>query len=76
MTPQDVLQRSVESGHAFTRAQLSDLSDAELLVRPVPSANHIAWQLGHMIAGTHRMLTGLGQQGAGPARRLRGGLYA
>ena len=28
---------------------LSDLSDADLLVRPVPSANHIAWQLGHLI---------------------------
>jgi hypothetical protein len=29
---------------------LSDLSDADLLVRPAPSANHIAWQLGHVIA--------------------------
>jgi hypothetical protein len=28
---------------------LSDLSDADLLVRPVPRANHIAWQLGHLI---------------------------
>jgi hypothetical protein len=60
MTPQDVLQRSVESSHAFIRAQLGDLSDADLLVRPVPGANHIAWQLGHIIAGTHRMLTDLG----------------
>src|SRR5207249_4210862 len=25
-------------------------SDADLLVRPVPGANHIAWQLGHLIA--------------------------
>lgn len=28
---------------------LSDLSDADLLIRPVPGANHIAWQLGHLI---------------------------
>jgi len=28
---------------------LEDLSDADLLVRPVPGANHIAWQLGHLI---------------------------
>ena len=28
---------------------LGDLSDADLLVRPVPGANHIAWQLGHLI---------------------------
>jgi hypothetical protein len=30
---------------------LSDLSDADILVRPVPNANHIAWQLGHVISG-------------------------
>jgi len=29
---------------------LADLADAELLVRPVPGANHIAWQLGHLIS--------------------------
>jgi hypothetical protein len=29
---------------------LSDLSDADLLVRPVPEANHAAWQLGHLIS--------------------------
>jgi hypothetical protein len=28
---------------------LADLSDADLLVRPVPGANHAAWQLGHLI---------------------------
>ncbi|HLL89915.1 MAG TPA: DinB family protein [Tepidisphaeraceae bacterium] len=30
---------------------LSDLSDADLLVRPVPGANHAAWQVGNVIAG-------------------------
>lgn len=28
---------------------LQDLSDADLLVRPLPECNHIAWQLGHLI---------------------------
>ena len=28
---------------------LGDLSDADLLVRPVEGANHIAWQIGHLI---------------------------
>lgn len=28
---------------------LGDLSDADLLVRPTPGANHIAWQMGHLI---------------------------
>src|SRR5262249_39572978 len=31
-------------------AVLEDLSDADLLVRPVPGANHLAWQLGHVTA--------------------------
>lgn len=30
---------------------VSDLSDADLLVRPAPGANHIAWQLGHLVSG-------------------------
>lgn len=30
---------------------LSDFSDADLLVRPVPGANHAAWQIGNVIGG-------------------------
>jgi uncharacterized damage-inducible protein DinB len=29
---------------------LADLTDAELLARPCPGGNHIAWQLGHLIS--------------------------
>jgi len=28
---------------------LEGLSDADILTRPVPGANHVAWQLGHLI---------------------------
>ena len=31
-------------------AYINDLDDADLLLRPVPGMNHIAWQLGHLIA--------------------------
>lgn len=27
---------------------LADMSDAELVQRPVPTANHALWQLGHV----------------------------
>lgn len=37
-------------------AYLNDLSDADLLVRPVPGTNHIAWQLGHLIAAENGMV--------------------
>jgi DinB superfamily len=30
------------------RAHLSDFSEADMRVRPVPDANHAAWQVGHL----------------------------
>ncbi len=44
------------------RAYVQDLADADLLVRSVTGANHIAWQLGHAIAGMHDMLGALGRE--------------
>jgi uncharacterized damage-inducible protein DinB len=38
---------------------LADLSDEDLLVRPVEAANHIAWQLGHLILSERQLV---GQQ--------------
>jgi uncharacterized damage-inducible protein DinB len=43
------IQAALKSTATLPGMYLSDLSDADLLVRPVPSANHIAWQLGHLI---------------------------
>jgi hypothetical protein len=37
---------------------LSDLSDADLLIRPVPGAHHIAWQLGHVISAEVQIVKG------------------
>lgn len=34
---------------------LGDLTDQDLMHRPVPNANHIAWQLGHLIAAEHNL---------------------
>ncbi len=60
MTAKNILKEVVEFGHMVTQYYVSDLSDAELLVRSVPGSNHIAWQMGHMIISTHHMLKGLG----------------
>lgn len=35
---------------------LEDLSQEDLFVRPAPGANHIAWQLGHLISSGHQMI--------------------
>lgn len=45
---------------------ISDLSDAELLTRPGKGCNHIAWQLGHLIASECGLLEGI-CPGAAPA---------
>ncbi len=34
---------------------LQDLTDADLLRRPAENANHIAWQLGHLISSEHSL---------------------
>jgi hypothetical protein len=41
----DVLARNLE----MLKATLADFSDADMLVRPAPAANHAAWQLGHLV---------------------------
>ena len=41
---------------------IDDLSDSDLMVRPAPGCNHIAWQLGHMISGTAQMIGALGHK--------------
>jgi hypothetical protein len=60
MTAKDVIRQVIEFGQMVVQYYVGDLSDAELLVRSVPGSNHIAWQLGHMIAGTQHILRVLG----------------
>jgi DinB family protein len=41
---------NLSSSEYLVNGYLADLEPSDLLVRPVPGANHIAWQLGHLIA--------------------------
>jgi uncharacterized damage-inducible protein DinB len=56
MNAKDAIKTALASTQDIMQRYLADLSDADLLVRPVPQANHIAWQLGHMIAAEHHMI--------------------
>jgi len=58
MNAHDVIRRSISLGQFICMAYLEDLTDEELLVRPVPGANHIRWQLGHLINSEHEMIEG------------------
>ena len=42
----------------FLNMTIGDLSDAELLQRPVPKANNAIWQLGHLIVAEANMVNG------------------
>jgi uncharacterized damage-inducible protein DinB len=62
MTSRDAIRAALASTQDILKMYLSDLSDADLLVRPVPNANHIAWQIGHLISaerGICRILPGV-----------------
>lgn len=37
---------------------ISDLDDADLMRRPSAGCNHLAWQLGHLIAADAQLLEG------------------
>lgn len=56
-TATNVIRASLATAQFCVNAYLSDLTDADLLVRPVPGANHIAWQLGHLILSEHNMIS-------------------
>jgi hypothetical protein len=50
MNAKDSIKFLLGANENMIAMYLSDLSDADLLVRPATGANHIAWQLGHLIA--------------------------
>jgi hypothetical protein len=55
MNAKDAIRTALNSSQYILEWYLADLADADLVVRPVPRANHIAWQLGHLIASEKRM---------------------
>jgi hypothetical protein len=45
-----MLKQTMDMGLFVLKQYTSDLTDAELMQRPGPGCNHIAWQLGHLIS--------------------------
>lgn len=65
MNAHDVIRSTLKSSLQTLQLFLADMSDADLLVRPVPGANHLAWQLGHLITSEMQMLEAV-SPGASP----------
>jgi hypothetical protein len=55
MTGQDAIRTALLSSRSIVTMLLGDLEDADLLVRPVTGASHIAFMMGHLIV-TERMI--------------------
>jgi hypothetical protein len=51
MNGRQAIKAALESTKGNLHWYVSDFSDADLLVRPVPGANHAAWQIGNVIGG-------------------------
>ena len=56
MNTKEALESNMAFGDKVAGSYLTDLTDAELLVRPVAGANHIAWQLGHLVAAERDLI--------------------
>jgi hypothetical protein len=66
MRAKDVIHSSLDFSERVINAYINDLDDADLLVRPVVGANHIAWQLGHLILTERNVIEQI-QPGSSPA---------
>lgn len=60
MTINEFLARGLEQSLGMLKMHVADFSDADLLARPVPGANHANWQLGHLIASESRTMARCG----------------
>lgn len=65
MNAKETILAAMGNSEAILNAYLADLSDAELLIRPVPGQNHIAWQLGHLIVSEKNLRDSV-KAGSGP----------
>ncbi len=54
MNAKDVAFQTLDLSDMVTKAYLGDLTDADLMIRPVTGMHHIAWQLGHLISVERR----------------------
>lgn len=56
MNGKETILAAYDTADRVMERYLTDLSDADLLIRPVPGMNHIAWQLGHLAISEKSLL--------------------
>ena len=53
----EMLTQTLEQTHGLLKDTLGDFTEADMLERPTPGANHAAWQLAHLIAAEGHMMS-------------------
>jgi uncharacterized damage-inducible protein DinB len=66
MTAKDSILTTYDLSDRITKAYLDGLTAADLLIRPIPGQNHIAWQLGHLLL-TEKNFVDMIRPGTSPA---------
>jgi hypothetical protein len=56
MTQTELMSDVLTRNGAVLKMTVADFTDAEMLARPVPGANHAAWQIGHLLGSAAHML--------------------
>lgn len=56
MNAKDAIRASANLSSMVLKTYVSDLEDADLMRRPGQDCNHLAWQLGHLIASEVQLL--------------------
>ncbi len=56
MNAKDAIRTSLSIADFMVESYLTDITPQELLIRPAPEANHLAWQLGHLISAEYRLV--------------------
>jgi hypothetical protein len=56
MNAKDAARSIMNTADFMVESYLSDIAPNEMMVRPAPGANHLAWQLGHLISAETRLV--------------------
>jgi hypothetical protein len=56
MTPIELLADTITRNAELLKMTLADFSDQDMLARPVPAANHAAWQMAHLVGSTAQLV--------------------
>ena len=57
MNANEAIKSALATSEMISMAYLEDLTDEEMMVRPIESCNHIKWQVGHLIASENKMIS-------------------